>query len=309
MKGVDAQKNAALRAGEPAASVNAEASAKPAEAETIAAEAQAEAAPAEDSQATVRALLKTGVISNSEANRVLADAGLRTEFERQTGETLTGTKADQRAQIKRVALTQNITGEPAKSEARAKSTAIDTSQEQHTPEQQANIQEYQNSVDNRVLTFIHKWNGLKNADYKKRARVQLDTVSERAVSDLKSTVGIDATGYRHSIDGNALRILKNATERTARPITPWRTKTILRVSAMCWATTTRCGQFSIRMGSKNTAPYFAMRTEALPQLSCTQRESTGHTTQRKPFRTPPRTSCALCPHISQKIKTETKAEC
>lgn len=210
MKGVDAQKNAALRAGEPAANVNAEASAKPAEAETIAAEAQAEAAPvetaqAEDSQAAVRELLKKGVISNSEAERVLADAGLRTEFERQTGETLTGTKADQRAQIKRVALTQNITGETAKSEARAKSTAVDTSPDQHTPEQQANIQEYQNSVDNRVLAFIHKWNGLKNADYKKRARVRLDTVSERAVSDLKSTVGIDATGYRHSIDGNALQ--------------------------------------------------------------------------------------------------------
>ena len=49
MKGVDAQKNAALRAGEPAASVtasvNTEASAKPAEAETIAAEARGEAAP------------------------------------------------------------------------------------------------------------------------------------------------------------------------------------------------------------------------------------------------------------------------
>lgn len=50
-KGVDAQKNAALRAGEPAANVNAEASAKPAEAENIAAEAQAEAAPVETTQA------------------------------------------------------------------------------------------------------------------------------------------------------------------------------------------------------------------------------------------------------------------
>lgn len=49
-KGLDAQKNAALRAGEPAANVNAEASAKPAEAETIAAEAQAEAAPVETAQ-------------------------------------------------------------------------------------------------------------------------------------------------------------------------------------------------------------------------------------------------------------------
>lgn len=50
VKGIDAQKNAALRAGEPAASVNAEASAKPADAETIAAEAQAEAAPVETAQ-------------------------------------------------------------------------------------------------------------------------------------------------------------------------------------------------------------------------------------------------------------------
>lgn len=125
MKGVDAQKNAALRAGEPAASVtasvNTEASAKPAEVENIAAEAQAEAAPAETaqgegSQETVRALLKKGVISNSEAERILKDAGLRAEFERQTGETLTGTKADQRAQIKRVALVQNITGETAKAD-------------------------------------------------------------------------------------------------------------------------------------------------------------------------------------------------
>lgn len=50
MKGVDAQKNAALRAGEPAASVNTETSAKPAETENIAAEAQAEPAPAETAQ-------------------------------------------------------------------------------------------------------------------------------------------------------------------------------------------------------------------------------------------------------------------
>ena len=210
MKGVDAQKNAALRAGEPASGTNTEASAKPSEAENISAEAQAEATPvetaqAEGSQATVRALLKKGIISNSEAERIIKDAGLRTAFERQTGATLTGTKADQRAQIKRAALTQNITGETAKSEERAKSTAINTDPQQHTPEQQASIQEYQNSVDNRVLAFIHKWNGLKNADYKKRARVRLDTVSERAASDLKSTVGIDATGYRHSIDGNALQ--------------------------------------------------------------------------------------------------------
>ena len=141
VKGVDAQKNAALRAGEQPAGASAEVSTKPAEAENIAAEARADTAPVETaqgegSQATVRALLKKGTISNSEAERIIKDAGLRAEFERQTGETLTGTKSDQRAQIKRAALMQDTTGEIAKSEEQAKNAAVDADPQQHTPEQQ-----------------------------------------------------------------------------------------------------------------------------------------------------------------------------
>ena len=75
VKGVDAQKNAALRAGEPAASVNAEASAKPAEAETIAAEAQAEAAPVETAQDAPAAQEKPQ--ENSTLRMVEEAAGLR----------------------------------------------------------------------------------------------------------------------------------------------------------------------------------------------------------------------------------------
>nr|DAL30916.1 MAG TPA_asm: hypothetical protein [Caudoviricetes sp.] len=75
MKGVDAQKNAALRAGEPAASVNAEASAKPAEAETIAAEARAEAAPVETAQDAPAAQEKPQ--ENSTLRMVEEAAGLR----------------------------------------------------------------------------------------------------------------------------------------------------------------------------------------------------------------------------------------
>lgn len=75
MKGVDAQKNAALRAGEPAANVNAEASAKPAEAETIAAEAQAEAAPVETAQDAPAAQEKPQ--ENSTLRMVEEAAGLR----------------------------------------------------------------------------------------------------------------------------------------------------------------------------------------------------------------------------------------
>lgn len=74
-KGLDAQKNAALRAGEPAASVNAEASAKPAEAETIAAEAQAEAAPAETAQDVPAAQEKPH--ENSTLRMVEEAAGMR----------------------------------------------------------------------------------------------------------------------------------------------------------------------------------------------------------------------------------------
>lgn len=74
-KGIDAQKNAALRAGEPAANVNAEASAKPAEAETIAAEAQAEAAPVETAQDAPVAQEKPP--ENSTLRMVEEAAGLR----------------------------------------------------------------------------------------------------------------------------------------------------------------------------------------------------------------------------------------
>lgn len=75
VKGIDAQKNAALRAGEPAANVNAEASAKPAEAETIAAEAQAEAAPVETAQDAPAAQEKPP--ENSTLRMVEEAAGLR----------------------------------------------------------------------------------------------------------------------------------------------------------------------------------------------------------------------------------------
>lgn len=74
-KGIDAQKNAALRAGEPAANVNAEASAKPAEVENIAAEAQAEAAPVETAQDAPAAQEKPQ--ENSTLRIVEEAAGLR----------------------------------------------------------------------------------------------------------------------------------------------------------------------------------------------------------------------------------------
>lgn len=180
VKGVDAQKNTALRAGEPAANVaasaNTEASAKPAEAETIAAEAQAEATPvetaqAEGNQATVRALLKKGIISNGEAERIIKDAGLRTEFERQTGETLTGTKADQRAQIKRVALTQNSTGATAKSEGQSQKTgeivneSAENAVEAQNSDNFADVQQRETETDAGQRGTLPEGQGAKSAEF------------------------------------------------------------------------------------------------------------------------------------------------
>lgn len=211
-KGIDAQKNAALRAGEPAACVNAEASAKPAEAENIAAEAQAEAAPVEtaqveDSQATVRTLLKKGIISNSEANRVLADAGLRTEFERQTGETLTGTKADQRAQIKRVALTQNITGETAKSEEQSQKTgeivneSAENAVEAQNSDNFADVQQREAETDAGQRGTLPEGQGAKSAEFGyDEARTQTHSTDGVLTDDERAMQGLRPEDRTHKVN-------------------------------------------------------------------------------------------------------------
>lgn len=120
VKGIDAQKNADLRAGEPAASVNAEASAKPAEAETIAAEAQAEAAPVETSQDAPAAQEKPQ--ENSTLRMVEEAAGLR---------------------------------EPAQNPAQERATEADQSEERYANRQP---QEYtpEDHIDNRTDEYIAK---------------------------------------------------------------------------------------------------------------------------------------------------------
>lgn len=212
-KGIDAQKNAALRGGEPAASgVNAEASAKPAEAETIAAEAQADAAPVETaqgegSQVTVRALLKKGIISNSEAERIIKDAGLRAEFERQTGETLTGTKADQRAQIKRVALTQNITGETAQSEEQSQKTgeivneSAENAVEAQNSDNFADVQQRETETDAGQRGTLPEGQGAKSAEFGyDEARTQTRLTDGVLTDDERAMEGLRPEDRTHKVN-------------------------------------------------------------------------------------------------------------
>ena len=69
-------------------------------------------------ESQVRELLG-GEVTNSKAERILANAELRTAFETVTGETLAGTKAQQRETIKRAAESQNAQIQQAQSQNQA----------------------------------------------------------------------------------------------------------------------------------------------------------------------------------------------
>lgn len=83
-----------------------ELSAEQASVETQTAEARELPMGQVSAESQVRELLG-GEVTNSKAERILADAELRTAFETVTGETLAGTKAQQRETIKRAAESQN----------------------------------------------------------------------------------------------------------------------------------------------------------------------------------------------------------
>lgn len=84
------------------------------------------------------------------------------------------------------------------------STAVNTNPNEHTPAEQAVIEEYQNAVDERIVSFVEKWNLLTNADYKKKTKLPIAEVSERAINDIHSLLGTDISGYKHVLNGGAL---------------------------------------------------------------------------------------------------------
>ena len=157
VKGVDAQKNAALRAGEPAANVNAEASAKPAEVENIAAEAQAEAAPVETAQDASAAQEKPQ--ENSTLRMVEEAAGLR---------------------------------EPAQSPAQERATEAAQSAERDANSQP---QEYtpEDHIDNRSDEYIAK-RSTKSFQYN---HPELHEHFERVAADISLMTQLSTLGDRH----------------------------------------------------------------------------------------------------------------
>lgn len=181
-KGIDAQKNAALRAGEPAANVNAsantEVSAKPAEAETIAAEAQPEAAPVETSQAVPAAQEKPQ--ENSTLRMVEEAAGLR---------------------------------EPAQSPAQERATEAGQSEERDANRQP---QEYtpEDHIDNRTDEYVAK-RSTKSFQYN---HPELHEHFERVAEDLTTMIYGSMQSDRHkrgkgTITNNS-RVVQHVIDKT-----------------------------------------------------------------------------------------------
>lgn len=177
-KGIDAQKNAALRAGEPAANVNAEASAKPAEAENIAAEAQAEAAPVETAQDAPAAQEKPQ--ENSTLRMVEEAAGLR---------------------------------EPAQSPARDRATEAGRSEERDANRQP---QEYtpEDHIDNRTDEYVAK-RSTKSFQYN---HPELHEHFERVAEDLTTMIYGSMQSDRHkrgegTITNNS-RVVQHVIDKT-----------------------------------------------------------------------------------------------
>ena len=86
------------------------------------------------------------------------------------------------------------------------STVINTDPTQHTPQEQATIDAYQNSVDDNLVEYIQT---VKENPGQKMPRYPLKDVDARAAEDIKRLTGIDVSGNKTQIEARAVEhILK-----------------------------------------------------------------------------------------------------
>lgn len=152
-------------------------------------------------ESQVRELLG-GEVTNSKAKRILANAELRTAFETVTGETLAGTKAQQRETIKRAAESQNT-------QILQQNAQIQQAQSQNQAEivnepvaSTANAQENNNFADVR---------GLPTADT--QAKESVRTAAEGYARERGLLTGENTSGS--AVEENA-RVMREAQENEAK---------------------------------------------------------------------------------------------
>lgn len=145
-------------------------------------------------ESRVRELLG-GEVTNSKAERILANAELRTAFETVTGETLAGTKAQQRETIKRAAESQNAQIQQVQSQNQAEIVNEPVASA-------ANAQESDNFADVR---------GLPSADT--QAKESARTAAEGYAREHGLLIGENTSGS--AVEENA-RVMREAQENEAK---------------------------------------------------------------------------------------------
>lgn len=87
------------------------------------------------------------------------------------------------------------------------STAVNTDPAQHTPQEQAIIEEYQAAVDEELVDYIETVKANPGA---KNGRFTLKNVSDRAAADIKKLTGVDVAGNKTQLEGRIVEhILKD----------------------------------------------------------------------------------------------------
>ena len=87
--------------------------------------------------------------------------------------------------------------EAGKGNATEESTSVNTDPEDHTPQEQAIIDDYQNSVDEELVEYIEM---VKENPGKKLPRYPLNPVTDRAAADIQRITGIDVRGNKTEIE-------------------------------------------------------------------------------------------------------------
>lgn len=74
----------------------------------------------------------------------------------------------------------------------------------HTEEQKNMIHEYQKSVDEPLLQFVKKIEGLVNKNVASKLNLRFGKTNSRQIRDIQRVTGVNVTGYEHNINGSAI---------------------------------------------------------------------------------------------------------
>lgn len=85
------------------------------------------------------------------------------------------------------------------------STAINDNPMTHTPEEQAVIEAYKKSGSGKLRAFIERVRLLADNDESNKIRENIDVQTTRAAEKAKALTGVDTSGFRTIIKGNAVR--------------------------------------------------------------------------------------------------------